>query len=51
MRCITLTGKILTVLLEHIVANSHATVLPQIVAQVFIVPAIFAQATNKTVVY
>ena len=30
MRCITLTGKVLTVPLEHIVANSNATVLPQI---------------------
>ena len=51
MMCIALTGKILTVPLEHIVANSHTAVLPQIMAQAFILPVIFAQATNKTVVY
>ena len=33
MRCITLTGKILTVSLEYIVANSLTAILPQIVAQ------------------
>ena len=45
--CIALTGKILTVLLEYFIANSHTTVLTQIVAQVFIsFQRFFAPATK-----
>ena len=46
MMHIALTGKILTVQLEHILGNSHTAGIASNVAQVFILPVIFAQATK-----